>query len=262
MNERMPTVDLLVPTRARHDSIRASLPSWRAAADGAGIILCDQSPTPFTAPDMRVLHRPDLGGLPAARNVLLATSTAEVVVFLDDDCEVAPDFVHQVRRLAAREPTFMAWGPVVEQRSRWARRLHRLAQLGCFADPRRLVAGACDRPTWALFGCCFAVRRAVALAVGFDARRSGYALGEDLDFFRRLADRHPPHPARFVRALVAHHREDGANRADRAARGRAAPGARPGGSGLRARARTGQPGGGPHRAGGFPGHRPAQTGGP
>ena len=42
-----PTVDLLVPTRNRHDCLRRSLPSWLAT--GARIILCDQSPTPFAA---------------------------------------------------------------------------------------------------------------------------------------------------------------------------------------------------------------------
>lgn len=214
-----PSVDLLVPTKNRHACLARSLPSWEAALAGRGrLLLCDQSPTAFADPRVEVLHRPDLRGLPAARNVLLAASRAEVVVFLDDDCEIAPDFVSQVRRLAAQEP-LLAWGPVVEQRGPSTRRLHRLVHLGAFHDPRRLLAGPGDRPTTALFGCCFAVRRVAACELGFDARRPGYALGEDLDFFMRLARRHGPRAARFASALRAVHRQDGADRADAHRRG-------------------------------------------
>ena len=222
LNVSPTTIDLLVPTKNRHTCVERSLPSWRkaAAAVGAGIILCDQSPQAFAAPGIHVLHRPELSGLPAARNVLLHVSHAEVVIFLDDDCEIAPDFVSVIQRLASQEPHLLAWGPVVEQRSRWTRRLHRLAHLGAFHDPRRLVDGPGDRATSALFGCCFAVRRLAAHQVGFDARRPGYALGEDLDFFRRLAIvQARPLVARFVRYLYAYHRQDGADRADPYRRG-------------------------------------------
>jgi GT2 family glycosyltransferase len=218
-------IAFLIPTKHRHDCLARTLPAVLAAAApvDAALLVCDQSPTPFPVPPgVRLLHRPDLGGLPAARNELLAASDADVVCFLDDDTELAPDFGLRLRELATGEPNLLAWGPVVEHRGRWTRRLHRLAQLGAFRDPRRLLAGPCDRPTWVLFGCCFAVRRAAALAVGFDARRPGYALGEDLDFFRRLAAAHAGRPvARFSTALRAVHRRDGHDRADPTARGRA-----------------------------------------
>lgn len=215
--EDHPSVDLLVPTRNRHECLRRSLPSWLAT--GARIILCDQSAQPFAAAGVHVLHRPDLAGLPAARNALLAASDAEVVVFLDDDCEIAADLVRVVRRLARSEPATIAWGPVVERRGRWTRRAHRIGHLGAFHDVRRLVGGRGDHPTNALFGCCFAVRRRAAERVGFDARRPGYALGEDFDFFRRLARAHPTAGMRFARDLVAVHRRDGEDRAEPFARG-------------------------------------------
>ena len=206
-----PTVDLLVPTRNRHDCLRRSLPSWLAT--GARIILCDQSPTPFAAAGVRVLHRPDLAGLPAARNALLAASDAAIVVFLDDDCAIAANFVRVIQQLARREPTVIAWGPVVEQRGRWIRRAHRIGHLGAFHDVRRLVSGRSDQLTNALFGCCFAVRRAAAARIGFDARRPGYALGEDFDFFRRLTRAHVHARVRFAHGLTATHRRDGEDRA-------------------------------------------------
>lgn len=215
----VPGIAFLIPTRNRHDALRRSLPLVLAAARrvGATIIICDQSAQPLAAaPGIRVLHRPDVGGLPAARNVLLRATDADVVCFLDDDTDVAADFAERALALAVTEPDVVAWGPVVETRSRAVRRLHRLAHLGVFADPRRLTAARGDRSTSALFGCCFVVRRAAALAVGFDARRPGYALGEDLDFFRRL-----PGPKRFAATLRAIHRREDAQRADPAARGAA-----------------------------------------
>ena len=130
---------------------------------------------------------------------------------------MAPDLGERVLALAAAEPEVAAWGPVVEARGTWARRLHRLLHLGCMRDGRRLTTRRCDRPTRELFGCCFAVRRAAALAVGgFDARLPGYALGEDRDFCWRL------HAAgfrlRFAKDLRAHHRAVGGQRPPLAAR--------------------------------------------
>ena len=213
---------VLIPTKGRHGSLRYSLPlvAISAAEVGADVLLCDQSAEPFPDPGpWTVLHRPDLSGLPAARNVLLAATAADLVLFLDDDTDLAPDFCARLVELST-ERGALGWGPVVETRSQRTRRLHRLAQPGCFRDPRRLVARPCDRPTWALFGCCFAVRREAALAIrGFDARRPGYALGEDLDFFRRLRDRFGPGRLRFASQLQAVHRRDGGDRADRYRRG-------------------------------------------
>jgi len=220
----MISVDIVIPTRNRHACLERSLPSLRkaAAAARARIIICDQSQEPFIAPDIETLHRPDLNGLPAARNTLLAHSRAEVVIFIDDDTDLNPEFVVTIQRLAQREPHLLAWGPVMEHRGLWARRLHRLAQLGVFADARRQTYRPCNKPTTILFGCCFAVRRLEALSIGFDARRPGYALGEDADFFQRLRNTHGSRRvSRFSDQLCAHHRRDGHDRSDAFARGQA-----------------------------------------
>ena len=217
----MTPLAFLIPSRDRHGELARWLPGVLRAARrvGAAVLICDQSARPFPAPPgVTVLHRPDLGGLPAARNALLAASCAELVCFLDDDTEVAGDFATVLLALAAAEPGTVAWGPVAETRPRAVRRLHRLAQLGVFHDPRRLLGRRRDQPTAALFGCCFAVRRAAAVATGFDARRDGYALGEDLDFCLRLR----AHGGlRFASGLRAVHHRAAAGRADRHRRGHA-----------------------------------------
>lgn len=204
---------IAIPSKHRHAqlalSLRTLLPMVRRA--GAEVLVCDQSQQPFSHPGVTVLHRPDLSGLPAARNVLLQATGADIVLFLDDDTDVAADLGERLLALAAAEADVAAWGPVVETRGAWARRLHRLLHLGCLRDARRLTVRRCDAPTRELFGCCFAVRRTVALAVGgFDARLPGYALGEDRDFCWRL------HAAgfrlRFAAGLRAHHRAVGGQR--------------------------------------------------
>lgn len=205
---------VLIPSKRRHGELRTSLatvlPMARRCA--AEVVVCDQSPEPFAHPGVRVLHRPDLPGLPAARNVLLAATAAELVLFLDDDSNTAPDLGERLLALAAAaDPSVAAWGPVVETRGRDERLLHRLLFHGCLRDERRLLARRCDRPARELYGCCFAVRRAAALAVGgFDARLPGYALGEDRDFCWRL--RAAGFRLRFAHDLRAHHRAVGGQR--------------------------------------------------
>ncbi len=213
----MTALTLAIPSRDRPQSLQRCLASVARAALAwpVEILVLDQSVQPLVMPGpWRIIHDPACPGLPAARNRLLAESQAPVVCFLDDDVELAEDFVVVLLALVAREPEIDAWGPVVECRSRWRRRWHRLLQLGAVRDPRRLTAKACDRPSAALFGCCFAVRRAAALACGaFDARRPGYALGEDLDFFLRLQAQGGR--TRFAARLCAVHHHDPGGRAGR-----------------------------------------------
>ncbi|MBN8526492.1 MAG: glycosyltransferase, partial [Planctomycetes bacterium] len=129
-------LDVLIPSKNRAAQLAASRPSVMALARrcGATVRICDQSRVAVAWPDAQVLHRPDLSGLPAARNALLAASDADVAVFLDDDSDPAADLGSRVLELAAREPHIAAWGPVVEARGRIARRLHRLLHLGCMRD--------------------------------------------------------------------------------------------------------------------------------
>ncbi|TVR45491.1 MAG: glycosyltransferase [Planctomycetota bacterium] len=216
---------ILIPSKNRHASLAQTLPS--ALANGVPVWICDQSPQPFPipklppgAPPLRVLHRPDLPGLPQARNALLAACPARLAIFIDDDCDLAPDFAAQACRLADQEDQCHAWGPVIEGRSRRQRQLTRLSQWGSLRDPRRLLSGPGDAWSKALFGCAFAVRRASAAAIGgFASDRCGYCLGEDLDFFLRL--HRAGMPCRFATCLRAVHREDSCGRADRHARGAA-----------------------------------------
>ncbi len=213
----------LIPSRDRHGDLARWQPTVQRAARrvGAEILVCDQSATPWPGlPGITVLHRPDLGGLPAARNVLLAATTAPLCCFLDDDTEIAADFAQRLLAQAAAEPAALGWGPVVEVRPVRLRRLFRCVQLGALADDRRLAGSRRGRPAAALFGCAMAFRTAAIRAVGFDARLPGYALGEDLDACLRLATHTGQRrPFRWCSDLRAIHHQAAANRSDRWRRG-------------------------------------------
>lgn len=209
----MITLSVCIPSKNRHAELRRSMATIlpMAAMAGATVVVCDQSPSAFEHSGVQVLHRPELNGLPAARNELLSHITEDIALFLDDDTDVATDLGVRLLHLAAGEACVAAWGPVVERRGPTARRLHRLIHLGCLRDTRRLTTRPCNRSTRELFGCCFAVRRRLALAAGgFDARLPGYALGEDRDFCWRLAER--GHLLRFDSELKAVHRAVGGQR--------------------------------------------------
>jgi GT2 family glycosyltransferase len=209
----MTTLAVCIPSKNRHGELARSMQSvLRMAQQSCSrVVICDQSTQAFAAPGADVIHSPQLSGLPAARNALLRATTADLILFLDDDTDVAEDLGKRLILLADHEPHISAWGPVVEHRGIWPRRLHRLLHLGCLRDLRRLTSRHSDCRTRELFGCCFAVRRSAALAVGgFDARLPGYALGEDRDFCWRLHE--AGFRMRFASDLRAHHRAVGGQR--------------------------------------------------
>ncbi|TVR16051.1 MAG: hypothetical protein EA401_02005 [Planctomycetota bacterium] len=210
---------ILIPTKNRHHCLKRTC--QLALATGAQVTVCDQSIDAWRGiPGVEILHRPDVASLPAARNVLLQHARAPLLIFIDDDTDLASDFAVQLTRLAAQEPACSAWGPVIEVRPRRIQRLMRLGQLGVFRDPRRLTAAPSEKSTRALFGCCFAVRRTMAVTLhGFDCSRRGYSLGEDLDFFKRAHTQ--GFHMRFSRRLRAYHREESSSRYDPHARGAA-----------------------------------------
>lgn len=215
----MAALAFAIPTRDRVDDLRQTLVSVVPAAVtcDAEIVICDQSADAFSdSGPWRVLHEPGITSLPAARNHLLAHIDADVVVFLDDDVDLAADVGVRLLACLRRRPGCVACGPVIETRTANRIRLHRLLQLGAQRDPRRLLDRHRTCPTRALFGCCFAVRRQAALAVGFETGRDGYALGEDFDFFLRL-----PGEKLFIAGVDVRHRESGVGRADRLTRGQA-----------------------------------------
>ncbi|MEP7345023.1 MAG: glycosyltransferase [Gemmatimonadaceae bacterium] len=105
---------LVIPTRNRARIIALTLPHMlRQTVDDCEVIVVDDGSTDDTSGAVRqsgegraiYCHVPQ-GGASAARNRALAIATGEVIVFVDDDAFIAPDFV--ARHLACHERTATA----------------------------------------------------------------------------------------------------------------------------------------------------------
>jgi hypothetical protein len=144
-----------------------------SAADAEG---CPPTADVVTAP----------AGLPTQRNVGLDALRDDigVVIFIDDDVMLRPDFCAEALALFAREDAIVAFSgsPVLDG--------------AISGEVRRNVAEralrAADKESWwtpakHLYGCNMIVRAAVAKQVRFDERLRGYAFLEDRDFGARCA---------------------------------------------------------------------------
>lgn len=133
--------------------------------------------------------RPHQRGLPAQRNAILRSlPTSEIVLFLDDDFIMKPDFLAHCETAFERYPEMvMLTGHVIADGAQNA---------GIsLAEADRLIAAdqeppapSCE-PVHNCYGCNMALRAAVARRHGveFDENLPLYGWLEDVDFSRRMA---------------------------------------------------------------------------
>src|SRR5258708_18712487 len=66
----------------------------------------DRCPAPVRAAlDVRDVHDSGISGLPAARNGALELVTTDIVLFLDDDVHLEPDFIERLAATYRQEPS-------------------------------------------------------------------------------------------------------------------------------------------------------------
>jgi GT2 family glycosyltransferase len=171
------------------------------------VVVVDQSLQPYDLSHWgKVTHlwNPQLSGLTAARNFALRVVATDLVLFLDDDCELLSDCVGALIRDFNARPDAIGLGCVIESHCRPST----LGQLrlvclerGFFSrSPQRTRDGIKLRT---LPGGGMAFRRSLFARELFDEQLSGYCDGEDFEFSRRAA-RHGNLwlcPA----AVIAHH---------------------------------------------------------
>jgi GT2 family glycosyltransferase len=189
----MPKASVIVCTYNREEAVCDLLSDlFSQRFHDLEIILVDQTPahaattTAFLSRhEGRFRHlRLDTPNLPAARNAGVTAATGEIVVFMDDDIRVDPDFVERVAGIFA-DDRISAMAPMVvpdPPEPGWDSPRRRL---GWRPGPVGM------RPVRACIGACFAVRRSVFLALGgadpvIGRLNGNHAAGEDYEFTRRL----------------------------------------------------------------------------
>lgn len=142
------------------------------------------------------IHDPTISGLVAAKEVGVAKSSGDVVLFLEDDILLEKDFVEQiVEPFTTYEGILGACGVIVQvpNAGRWYYRLFHLFHRGIFKDNRVGIFGNPDAWTTKLVrsrclsGGMSAYRREIFSRVPFDVK-NGFFILEDVDFSIRAAN--------------------------------------------------------------------------
>lgn len=165
-------------------------------------------------------------GLTRARNLAVQIATSDVVQFLDDDVDVAPDFLTEIERLF-RDPYVSGVSANVSEPT-FENRHAKLFNLGCKlcgwwslrprGTPKSPRPGVMECETLAtrarhVCGAAMAFRRSVLLDHPFDETLADYALGEDREIGYRLSPTHWILHA--PRARVVHRRDPGSRTSPR-----------------------------------------------
>jgi glycosyltransferase involved in cell wall biosynthesis len=121
--ERIPRVDVVIPTRGRGALIDVTIASIRQSAEkDFALWVVDQSDDDLTRqavlkhaaadPRVRYLHAAPRGS-DFARNIGIAAGRAPYVVFTDDDCRVATDWLRALTVELADPGTWAVFGRVI-----------------------------------------------------------------------------------------------------------------------------------------------------
>ncbi len=193
---QLPSIAVGIPTYQREqvlvDTIEQLLSLLHPADE---IIVADQTPEhemhveaylsqKHAANQIRWL-RLEKPSLCAARNQILANTTCDVVLYLDDDVIIAPNLV-EYHRCAYLDPLVDLIGGQVYSRNKGV--THVSPDDPCAGT--HPIREAVSRIEDAFFiGCHYSVRRSSAIAVGgFDEQIAGSAYWEEGDFAARIAN--------------------------------------------------------------------------
>ncbi len=195
---------VVICTRNRPDDLRRALTSiaWQTAKWEELLIVDDSdahrrhdtsAACVMAGVDARLLTK-DEPGLTASRNLAIDHIDSDIVLFLDDDVVLRPDYLeHMVGAFAADDDLAGAGGTIDDDHDYELPWLRGLLMLPGRTTGRVYPSGwssqsprGVDRPVEHLIGCNMAFRTSVLRANRFDVSFGGYGLGEDLELTHRL----------------------------------------------------------------------------
>lgn len=199
----------VIPTKNRaSDLLRAVESVFTQTCLLDELLIIDQSDTDISrtavealfaarseAPQLIYVYDPRIAGLVAAKAVAVEQSSGDVVMFLEDDIVLEPDYVASLARGFIDDPKMMGACGVISEvtgTGRFYRAMFHLFHRGIFFDPRVSIHGHTDSAEKVLIqssylsGGVSAYRREVFQRIKFDLRNNFFML-EDIDFSTRAA---------------------------------------------------------------------------
>lgn len=142
------------------------------------------------------VYEPELAGTAAARNRLLEIGDADILLFVDDDAELEPDFIEELLTAYEERPEAAGLSGIITNYTVAARSFRWWAALfarGPFHDERQRIYWNADRMRRSdpiavrkFTGAAMSFRAEMARRARFDARLIGASREEDTDFCEQL----------------------------------------------------------------------------
>lgn len=207
----MNTLSVLIVTKDRPTELQACLRSVLAQVPlPLEVVIIDQSRGPgrtriaelfqSSGVPFHYAHEPTLSGLTQARNRAAALTSGTILLFLDDDVELAPGYIREMLAVFDNDRLRRVGGAggLIVNFSRALSTAQRIRSWVFYRGPFCIERDAVnfhfhpgDHPRHALrlYGCNMAFRRQVMDELQFDEGYSGYSFGEDRDFSVLVARR-------------------------------------------------------------------------
>jgi glucosyl-dolichyl phosphate glucuronosyltransferase len=213
------TVSIIIASKNRPDDLAKTIESLlHQTVRPLEVFIVDQSPTRSVTKEfpsfIRYIHDPAIRGANAARNVGMDLATGDVILFLDDDVELEPNFIHEL--LSAYSPDVAGVSGIItnyQPPSVGQQIWDSIFLQGIFRDPRHKIYWRANAlrdsppiPVDRFTGCLMSLRSSVVGSKRWDSNLIGGSsqAQDDLDFLWSL-----PRNGSLViapRARLTHHR--------------------------------------------------------
>jgi GT2 family glycosyltransferase len=196
-----PRIAVVIPTRQRPADIRRCLASLTAVRYPAWeVSVVDQSPDDQTATITRAMlgqvpglayHHLPQSGVSRARNAGAGHTRGPLIVFLDDDCTVPPDWLERVAAAFRRHPAAaLLFGDVIAVAHDWRTEFVPVIHHG----REWLASGRWALLHWRGLGACMAVRRPLFEELGgfdveFGPGSGRFEMAEEAELMARAVRR-------------------------------------------------------------------------
>jgi GT2 family glycosyltransferase len=202
----MLSVSIAIPTKNRYDALSDALNSIVCqTVPPRQIIIVDQTPASSSKPPFSVcplpphiqldyLHDPCLSGLTAARNLAIDNAVADILLFLDDDVTLHPDFIERLLAAYDEHPEAIGISGIPDNYKASGKFFYFWAKVftrGPFWNDRFPVYWNFDKSSAPvrvsqMSGGMMSLRRSALNGTRFDHNLHGVCDGEDVDFCVRL----------------------------------------------------------------------------